>query len=129
MRTCRQSGHFDVHHFFDLLSWLHNEMHAAQSSAQRLRTSTQEGSELVLASDTPEATSGQERARRLRAVRQHLYHCSALAERAVAAVAGCVKALEADIEGAAQQGGVRDEDRKLVQALLQRCAALMVRSG
>ena len=117
-----------MNHFFDLLYWLHGEMHAAQSTAQRLHGAAPGGGAVVLPADAPQPTSSRDRLRRLRGVQQHLYHCSALAERAVATVAGCLKAVEADVEAAKQQGSIGDADRRMVQAVLQRVAALMVRA-
>lgn len=64
-----------------------------------------------------------------RHIRRYLYHCSVLVERSVAAVAGCLQGVASHLEAARANGGLPESERAMVQALLQQCAVLTVRSS
>jgi hypothetical protein len=136
--VCRQDDRFSVAHLFNLLAWLHSAMQAAQHELHQLRSSDNSAVPMLPAplpangsapsSAAPSSISDRERVLQIRDLQQHLYHCSALAERSVAAVAGCLKAVEAEVEQAKGEGKVSDADRSMVQEVLQCTAALMVRT-
>ena len=119
-----------MNRFFELLSWLHGEMRSAQAHAQRLHDAPPS------APFTPPAASASVvavgaavpgDAQELQRIQKHLYHCSALAERAVACVAGCLRDVEGHLAATKNGAGVSDADRTMVQALLQRTSTMVVR--
>lgn len=126
---------------FRLLSWLHSEMAATQAavrSAQRRHSGTANGSAAARSassgaiapsheqpSNGTKAQDAEQHELAALKAHRHLYDCSVLAERIVAAVLHCLRDVEARLES---NGGTMDGSRRaLLQEFLQDVIALTVR--
>lgn len=121
---CRNDERFNVYRFFDLLLWLHGDMKATQSRLRQL----QDDAAVPAGSAPASSADGPSSGRLLRRAQQHLYHCRALAERAVACVASCLHDVHAHLLARKRDGRVTDADRTMVHTLLQRTSTVAVRS-
>ena len=117
-------------HIFALLAWLLGAMRRAE---ERLHATQRADRSAALALPSTDGHPGEPPSRErsaaeARHIRRYLYHCSVLVERSVAAVAGCIRSVASHLQAAKANGGVAENERTMVQALLQQCAVLTVRN-